>query len=64
MDMKLIARLFSSAIPALAVASWAYAASSPEGSLLTPDQQRVDRIALSLLDDPGVSNQQSCRHMP
>ena len=40
--------------PLLMVASMACAAAPPQGSLLTVDQQRVDRVAVSLLHDPGV----------
>jgi len=54
MQMKSIARPVISAIAAGVVASLTCAAALPEGSLLTRDQQQADRIALTLLDDPGV----------
>ena len=54
MQKQSIVRLLAPAFPAMVAASLACAAAPPEGSLLTPDQLRTDRIALTLLKDPGV----------
>jgi len=52
--MKLSTRLIIPVLPALLLASTAYAEGSLSGSLLTKDQQKADRIAVALLKDPAV----------